>query len=344
MAHVHPKQLLYEMLRIRLADEAIAARYSEQQMRCPVHLSIGQEAVAVGVATALTADDWLFSTHRAHAHYLAKGGSLPRMLAEIHGRATGCSKGLGGSMHLIDRAVGMLGSTPIVGSSLPVAVGAAFAAWQRDESRVTAVFFGEGTTEEGVFAECLNFATLKQLPIVFVCENNLYSVYSPMEVRQPATRDRVAIAQGHGMVGARADGNDIMAVLELASEAIDQARGGGGPAFLEFDTYRWREHCGPGYDNDIGYRSEAEFQSWKQRCPIERLQQHLIQAGQMTAADQQTMREQIQQELNHAFLFATESPFPEPEQLGSYLHAGVNASVAARGNHQPGTNLPRTGA
>jgi pyruvate dehydrogenase E1 component alpha subunit len=309
------RRLLFDMIRIRLVEEAIADRYAEQEMRCPVHLSIGQEAVAVGVCTALEREDYLMSTHRAHAHYLAKGGDLKRMLAEIYGKATGCSSGKGGSMHLVDLSINMLGSTPIVGSSIPVAVGTAFGSYLDGVPRVTVVFFGEGATEEGVFFESLNFAALKRLPVLFVCENNLYSVYSPMSVRQSPERDRVALARGHGMEGSRGDGNDVEAVYRLTRDAVARARRGEGPSFLEFETYRWREHCGPNYDNHIGYRTEAEFLEWRQRCPIERYQSFLLKEGILAQEDIERLREDTEREIEQAFVYAKTSPFPMEDQL-----------------------------
>jgi TPP-dependent pyruvate/acetoin dehydrogenase alpha subunit len=315
------RQLLWDMLRIRMVEESIAARYSEQEMRCPVHLSIGQEAVAVGVCAALQPEDYLMSTHRAHAHYLAKGGSLKTMIAEIYGKLDGCSSGKGGSMHLVDLSVNMLGSTPIVGSSMPVAVGTAFGSWMKGDSKVTVVFFGEATTEEGVFAECLNFASLKQLPVVFVCENNLYSVYSPMSVRQSPARDRVGMAKAHGMFGAAADGNDVVAVHELALDAVRRTRAGGGPSFIEFDTYRWREHCGPNYDNDIGYRSPDEFKEWRGQCPLERYQAALEREGAIIQADVETVTAVIKQEIDEAYAFAKASPEPPAGDLMSHMYA-----------------------
>lgn len=315
------RRLLFSMLRIRLVEEAVAERYAEQEMRCPVHLSIGQEAVAVGVCAALQAGDYLMSTHRAHAHYLAKGGSLKAMLAELYGRATGCSSGKGGSMHLVDLSVNMLGSTPIVGSSLPVAVGAAFGSWLKGERRVTAVFFGEGSTEEGVFFECLNFAALKKLPVLFVCENNLYSVYSPMSVRQSPERDRIGLAKAHGIAAERGDGNLVEDVYRMASRAVERARAGEGPVFLELDTYRWREHCGPNYDNHIGYRTEAEFLEWRKRCPIEQHTALLIREGLITLDDLATMTAAIQQEIRDAFDFAKASSWPPEEQMLKDLYA-----------------------
>jgi len=237
-------------------------------MRCPVHLSIGQEAVPVGVCAHLTNADYAISGHRAHNHYLAKGGDLKRMIAEIYGKETGCSRGKGGSMHLIDLSVGFLGATPIVGSTIPIGVGAALGAVMAGEKRVSIVFFGEGATEEGVFHEAVNFAVLKNLPVVFVCENNLYSVYSGLEVRQPKGREVCQVAGGHGVASSQGDGNDISEVHRRAGEAIERARRGQGPSFLEFATYRWLAHCGPSSDIRLGYRTQEELDTWKKRCPL----------------------------------------------------------------------------
>jgi TPP-dependent pyruvate/acetoin dehydrogenase alpha subunit len=314
--------LLRDVLRIRLVEEAIAARYDEQQMRCPVHLSIGQEGVAVGVSHALELRDRVLSTHRAHAHYLAKGGDLRAMIAEIYGRATGCCGGRGGSMHLIDLAVNFLGSTPIVGSSLPVAVGTAFGAWMRDEPIVTVAYLGDGMTEEGVFSESLTFAALKSLPIVFVCENNLYSVYSPLSVRQSPQRDRVAIAAAHGMPASLGDGNDVEAVMRATTTAVARARAGGGPTYLEFETYRWREHCGPNYDNDIGYRTPEEFAAWQARDPLARLRDGVRAEG-TTGADLAALEADVASEIDAAFAAAMAAPYPDPATalLGLYAEA-----------------------
>ena len=305
-----------------MVEEAIADRYPEQEMRCPVHLSVGQEAIAVGVCTSLQPRDYVMSSHRAHAHYLAKGGDLRAMLAEIYGRDSGCCRGRGGSMHLIDLRVNFLGSTPIVGSSLPVAVGAAFGSQMRGESdRITTAFFGDAVTEEGTFSESLNFASLKRLPILLVCENNLYSTYSPINVRQPSARDRCAIARANGVVALRADGNNIDAVVSATEDAIGIARRGDGPVYLEFDTYRWREHCGPNYDNDLGYRTESEFLSWRARCPIARLETDLVADGSLTDEDVASFRVMHSREIEQAFAFALGSPFPDATTFGDEVYA-----------------------
>jgi len=261
-------ELQTSMLRIRLVEESIANKYSEQKMRCPTHLSIGQEAIAVGVCSNLTNEDQVLSTHRAHAHYLAKGGCLNSMLAEIYGKVTGCSKGMGGSMHLIDKSVGFMGSTAIVGNTIPVAVGSALAMKIQEKKSISCVFFGDGATEEGVFYESINFAIVRNLPVLFICENNLYSVYSGLEVRQPKERRIFEMVRAAGIEANHGDGNNVLEVSSLVKAAKDKILLGEGPQFLEFDTYRWREHCGPNYDNDIGYREEKEFLEWKKRDPL----------------------------------------------------------------------------
>lgn len=321
MASVSLRDLYVRMLRIRLVEEKIAELYPEQQMRCPVHLSIGQEAVAVGVCAAVEPEDYALSTHRSHAHYLAKGGNLKAMLAELYGRVTGCCQGKGGSMHLIDRSVGFLGAVPIVGSTIPIGVGAAFGTLLRKERRVTIVFLGDGATEEGVFHEAVNFAVLKRLPVVFVCENNFFSVYSSLDVRQPPAREIYELARGYGLESHQGDGNDVEAINGLMKAAVEKTRAGSGPAFLEFKTYRWREHCGPHYDNHVGYRSEQEFEDWKARCPVASLKQRLLQRGLVTQQDLDGIEAVLTDEVEEAVTFAKASPFPEPQLLGDHLYA-----------------------
>jgi len=315
------KRLYYQMLRIRMVEEKIAELYPEQEMRCPVHLSIGQEAVAVGVCANLSRDDYVLSTHRSHAHYLAKGGDLKAMMAELYGKVTGCSKGKGGSMHLVDLSVGFLGATPIVGSTIPIAVGAAFGSVMRGDPRVTVAFFGDAAPEEGVFHESINFAALKKLPVVFGCENNLYSVHSPLSARQPEGREIFELAKGHGVESYQGDGNDAIEVYRLAERAIRKARQGGGPTFLEFKTYRWREHCGPYYDFDLGYRTESEFQEWRRRCPIEMLKKRLFSDGVLSNQDMDDMVSDLEAEIEDAVVFAKQSPFPEERLLLEHIYA-----------------------
>lgn len=312
-------ELFHSMLRIRLVEEAIAEAYPRQEMRCPVHLSIGQEAVAAGTAAGLAQGDHAMSGHRSHAHYLAKGGDLRGMLAELMGRQDGCCHGRGGSMHLIDRAVGFIGAVPIVGSTIPIAVGLAFADKLRGQTKVTVAFFGEAATEEGVFHESANFASLHRLPVIFLCENNLYSVYSPMCVRQPSHREVFQQAQGHGIPAEQVDGNNPEAVFLSVKKARSSAALGEGPTFIEYKTYRWREHCGPGFDNHIGYREEAEFLEWKKRDPLETYRQKLLAVGLLTEKGIRELSAQITAEIVDALAFARQSP--EPRDLTHFVYA-----------------------
>jgi pyruvate dehydrogenase E1 component alpha subunit len=309
------------MLRIRLVEERIAARYGEQEMRCPVHLSIGQEAVAVGVCEALKGSDQAVGAHRSHAHYLAKGGNLRAMLGELYGKDSGCCRGKGGSMHLIDLAAGFVGAVPIVGSTIPIGVGLAFASSMKGEPRVTAVFFGEGSTEEGVFAESLNFAVLKQLPVVFICENNQFSVYSSLAVRQPPGRQVYELAGSFGLPAFQADGNDVEVVHAAVSRAAERARSGGGPTFLEFMTYRTLEHCGPGNDDHLGYRSLDDVEAWRLRCPVTTYEATLKGRGVLGADASTDLRREIGIEIDQAFAQVRADPWPAPELLQQHLFA-----------------------
>ena len=256
------QNLFKKMLRIRMIEECIAHRYKEQKMRCPVHLSIGQEAAAVGVCHSLKNSDWVFSAHRNHAHYLATGACLNKMIAELHGKDNGCTGGIGGSMHLTDIDNGFIGATPIVGSTVPIAVGASLSNALREQGGVVVVFFGDGAMETGVLHESMNFASLRRLPIMFVCENNYYSVYSPIEVRRPPCTSYCDMAASHGIKNALVSNNDVEAIFKKTREAVDVIRAEKGPFFLEIETYRFREHCGPNYDDDLGYRPQSEISHW----------------------------------------------------------------------------------
>ncbi|MBI3267040.1 MAG: thiamine pyrophosphate-dependent dehydrogenase E1 component subunit alpha [Chlamydiae bacterium] len=315
------KKLYYQMLRIRKVEERIAELYPEQQIRCPVHLCIGQEAVSVGICAHLKSEDYVMSGHRSHGHYLGKGGDLSAMMAELYGKVTGCSRGKGGSMHLVDLSVGFLGATPIVASTIPMGVGAALGAVMKGEKRISVVFFGEGATEEGAFQESVNFAVLKKLPVIFVCENNFYSVYSPLSVRQPVGREVVEQARGYGLESFQGDGNDVKEVYRLGGEAAERARRGEGPTFLEFKTYRWREHCGPNYDNDLGYRSEEEFEQWKKICPLSRLQSELLLQKWVDEVELQKIARELDEEIEETVAFAKKSPFPEASELMEHVYA-----------------------
>lgn len=306
------------MLRIRRVEERIGERYSEQEMRCPTHLAIGQEAPPAAVCAHLRPQDLVFSNHRSHGHYLAKGGDLPAMIAELYGRATGCADGKGGSQHLIDLDAGFMGSAPILASTISVGVGAAWAAKLDGRDEVSAIFFGDGATEEGAFHEAMNFAAVERLAIIFVCENNLYSVHSDMGVRQPP-RPVAALGPAHGVPAARADGNDADALWALAKSAMLHARSGDGPSLIEAMTYRWREHCGPNEDVSLGYRSQTEFDAWTAHDPLMIARDRLLGEGGLTEADIAAMETEIAAETGTAFERAIQAPFPAPGELTTHI-------------------------
>lgn len=309
--------ILTSMLRIRIAEERISQLYSEQEMRCPTHLCIGQEAVPATLSHFLENQDLVFSGHRSHGHYLAKGGSLNTMFAELYGRATGCARGKGGSQHLVDLSCGFMGSAPILSSTISVGVGAAWAAQLDGKDQVTIVYFGDGATEEGTFHEALNFASVLKLPVIFVCENNLYSVHSSLDIRQPEGRQISAFGPAHAMPGERCDGNDVDAIIALAQKAITHAREGQGPFLIEAMTYRHKEHCGPGDDISLGYRTAQEVASWIEQDPINRLKGKLedLQAS----YDYEAIVDGIHREVDEAVSFAKQSPFPAPEELDDHI-------------------------
>jgi pyruvate dehydrogenase E1 component alpha subunit len=307
--------LLRAMIRIRRVEERIAVRYAEQQMRCPTHLCVGQEAAPAGVCAALAPGDYAMSAHRSHGHYLAKGGDLGAMIAELYGRATGCSRGRGGSMHLVDLDAGFLGATPIVASTIPIAVGAALAASMRGEPRVAVAFFGDAALEEGTAHEALAFASLERLPVLFVCENNRWSVNSPLSVRQPAGRTLCDLARGHGIESHASGADDVFEIHAMAERAVLRAREGGGPTFLEHPTDRWLEHCGPERDEALGYRSAAEVAAARARCPIERAKADLRAAWRLDDGWLEETERTVAAEIDAAFEFARTSPFPDPAEL-----------------------------
>jgi len=307
-------ELYVTMRRIRRAEETIAALYPEQEIRCPTHLSIGQEAGATGVCLALQPSDTAVSTHRCHAHYIAKGGDLRGMFAELYGRAPGCCGGKGGSMHLTAPEVGMLGASAIVAGSVPLALGSALAARMGGSDEVAVAFFGDAAMEQGVTHESLALAALRRLPVLFVCENNLYATNTPLRTRQ-AGPDLAPRAAGHWLPGVTVDGNDVVAVYRAARTAVERARRGQGPTLIEVKTYRFREHVGPNYDIDLGYRTQAELDRWMAREPVGGLARRLERARVLPAARRAVLDAQIEAEIADAVAFAKSSPFPEPAAL-----------------------------
>jgi pyruvate dehydrogenase E1 component alpha subunit len=314
--------LLRTMLRIRLCEEALVDPILSGEIKCPVHLATGQEAVAAGVCAALTEDDYVLGTHRSHGHYLAKGGDMKQLVAEIFCRETGCARGRGGSMHVIAPEVGMLGAAPIVAGTISLATGAALAASIRRESRVSVAFFGDGATGEGVLFEALNFAALKQLPILFVCENNLYSTHLRIDECRPSSTI-AGIARPFGIAHETVDGNNVLMVLDAADAAVARCRESKGPSFLECKTYRMRGHVGPddniqGSHTDI--RPPDEVEEWRQRDPIDRFEQYLCEVAAAGEEQLATIRREVEEEVAEALAFARASSFPDPEEVDRYVY------------------------
>ncbi|MBB44379.1 MAG: acetoin dehydrogenase [Rhodospirillaceae bacterium] len=302
-------ELYYQTLRIRLIEEAIAKEYSKQEMRCPIHLSVGQESVAVAVCSNLKKNDLVVSSHRAHAHYISKGGSIKKMIAELYLKNTGCSKGRTGSMHLNDRSVGFVASIPIVASNIPIAVGLAKSIKMKKENKIVVVFFGEAATEEGVFFESINFAQLFQLPIMFICENNGYSVYSSKDLRFPKSRDNCKIVSGFGLKSIKLDGSQLEKNYKIISEASNMARKNK-PVYIELETYRFLEHCGPNNDDKLNYRSKNEILNWKKKDPINVYKNTLLKKNIIKNDLIDIFEKKIKKEINSAFKFAKISNYP----------------------------------
>ena len=310
-------RLFRSLLRLRCTEETLADLYLEQEMRTPTHFGIGQEAVAVGVCEALSLGDVVYSHHRCHNHYLAKGGSIMALAAELYGRQDGCSHGRGGSVHLTAVDQGFIASSPILGEGVALAVGSALAFKMDKKPLVAVTFFGEATCEEGIFYESLNYASIKKLPVLFICENNLYSTESPLSVRQPENTDLCERARSFSVSAERVDGNDVTAVYEAADRAIEKIRAGRGPIFLECMTYRWREHVGPNFDHEVGrtYRTKSEVEEWMNKCPVQRAGQHLVSESITTAADIEAWRQEVETEVQTAVAAAKKSEWPDPSTL-----------------------------
>ena len=308
------KQLLSVMFKIRKAEEKIVEVYArDQKMRTPTHLSIGQEAVAAALSLALLKNDQIFTGHRCHAAYLAKGGDYNGFFAELCGRATGVSGGRAGSAHLTDPSAGIY-SSPILGATIPVAVGAALSFQMDGKKEIAAAIFGDATVEEGVFAESVNFAVTKKLPVLFLCENNLYSTHSPLSVRQPPSPifERVRFQE---FPTEQVDGNDVVQVYETLMTAIKYIRYCRMPYFVECLTYRVREHVGPLYDYDRGYRTKEEVDEWAAKCPIKRLSKQLIDEKIMTASEIEAEEKKWAKAADDAYELALQSPWPDPLSL-----------------------------
>jgi TPP-dependent pyruvate/acetoin dehydrogenase alpha subunit len=314
-------KLYTTMVRIRICEESLVEPILSDEIRCPVHLYTGQEAIATGVCAALSQNDYVFSSHRSHGHYLAKGGSIKELIAEIYGKEAGCSKGRGGSMHIIAPEMGMLGSAPIVAGTIPLALGAALASKIRKEKKVTVSFFGDGATGEGVLYESLNFAALKKLPIILGCENNFYSTHMPIRECRPENNIS-EIGKPFCIESYRVDGNDILKVYEVSKKAVRQCRKGAGPVLIEFVTYRMRGHVGPddniqGTHTDI--RAKEEIERWRRKDPITRFETFLIKNKISRKDILERIDREVEKEVEEAHQFAKRSPDPNPNELTRYV-------------------------
>lgn len=319
--------LLYRTLyRIRRVEEEIARIYPSDKLKSPVHLSIGQEAVAAAMCAPLTREDTVFCTYRGHAAYLAKGGSLKQMLAEMYGKATGCTKGKGGSMHLIDPEAGVMGASAVVGTTIANAVGYAYSVKLRKRNAVVMSFMGDGASEEGVFAESLNFAVLKKLPVIFVCENNGYAIHTHQSQRQ-GLPDICGRARAAGVQSELITDNDILKMHDRASATVDALRDGvaTGPFFFECQTYRWKEHVGPNEDFKLGYRTREQAEPWIENDQVKRL------AELLPARKRKQIETEVDEEVEEAIAFAEASPFPELCELTTdVFHTAVKPLALQR--------------
>lgn len=307
------------MLRIRVFEERVADLVEAGEIKTPCHLYIGQEAIAAGVCAALEKEDYVWGGHRSHGHYLAKGGDLKAMMAEIYGKATGCSKGRGGSMHVVAPEVGILGTVPLVAATIPLAVGAGLASKLRGDGRVSVSFFGDGATEEGHFHESVNLAAVYRLPVIFVCENNFYA--SHMHLLERRVEDNLyKVSMGHGIPGIRLDGNDVVAVHEAAVTAVKRARSGNGPTFLECRTYRWRGHVGASWDMDVGVKRKDELKDWLPKDPVARARKRLLELA-LAEEEFRTIEQEIRDEVEEAVVFARQAPYPDPRELLSHVYS-----------------------
>ena len=294
-----PISLYKGMLLIRRLEEALIQRYPEQEMRCPVHFSIGQEAIAVGVSAFLKNDDWVVSNHRSHAHYVAKGGDLSSFVAELYGKSAGCCAGRGGSMHLTDMSVGFLAGIPIVGSAMAIAAGVAMSQQRNKSKSITTVYIGDAAAESGSFHETLNYASLHNLPLLTVCENNEFSIFTPMSMRQPSSRTISDLSRSHGIKTFEASGDNVLDVVEVMRQAKNYMLEESKPAFIEFNTYRLLEHCGPNFDDDLNYRDPNEVSKFAIRDPLHIMTNFLIAEKKMTEEKMLEIDVQLKSEITN---------------------------------------------
>ena len=312
--HETAASLYRAMVKIRRAEEKVAEIYPSDKIQSPVHLCIGQEAVSAGVCLALGSSDRIYGTYRGHGLYVARGGEMTKLFAELYAKDTGCARGKGGSMHVVAREVGLMGCSAIVASTIPIATGDALASQLQGRKRVVVSFFGDGAVDEGVFFESMNFAALKKLPVIFVCENNNYAVHSKVADRHAKT-ELYRLGEALGVPGKQFDGNDAAVVYTTMREAVRNVREGGGPLLIEYMTYRWYEHVGPGKDHKESYRDKAKLESAIKNDPVAKLREVLAHTFRVPEANLAEWEKSIDREIQDAVRFAEESPFPPPNRL-----------------------------
>lgn len=309
---------MYEkMLEIRLFEEKVFELYAQNLVPGTIHLYTGQEAVAVGVCSALRKDDYITSTHRGHGHCIAKGAKLKRVMAEILGRRTGYCKGKGGSMHIADFSLGVLGATAVVGAGIPIAAGAGLSIKLRKTDQVVACFFGDGASNQGTFHEGVNMAAIWKLPVIFVCENNLYAMGTRQSLVM-AIENIADRASAYGILGIAVDGNDVLAVYEATLKAVERARKGEGPTLIECKTYRHRGHSRV---DPARYRPKEEVEAWLAKDPIKRFKERVLQSGALTEAELQRIEKEASDKVEEAVKFALDSPHPAPEEALEEVYA-----------------------
>ena len=323
---VNTLELYKTMLKIRKFETTAKNHFAEGEIPGFVHLYIGEEAIATGVCSNLNDDDFITSTHRGHGHIVAKGGDINFMMAELFGKATGYGKGKGGSMHIADATKGILGANGIVGAGHNISVGAAFSAQYRGTKQVCVCFFGDASTNQGTFHESLNLASTWKLPVVFVCENNLYGI-SVSQSRHQAIKDISVRAVSYNMPGVTIDGNDVFAVSEAAKEGIKRARNGEGPTLIECKTYRQRGH----FEGDPGtYKPVAEQEAWLKKDPIPRMEKYLLENNIINEEELKSIQLDMDKELEDAVKFANDSPYPSSESIGEDVYSDIKEEVRVR--------------
>ena len=310
-------EMLWTMLRIRHFDSRADEFFMRGMVRGATHLYIGEEAIATGACAAIGPDDYITSTHRGHGHCIAKGGELGRMMAELFGKETGYCRGKGGSMHIADVDAGNLGANGVVGGGMAIATGAALACAMRGDGRVVLCFFGDGATNQGVFHEAVNMASVWKLPVIYICENNQYAIST--SVKMAFNIENIADrSAAYGIPGVTVDGNDVAAVYRAVSEAVARAREGEGPTLVECKTYRWRGHS---QRDNQSYRTKEEVEVWRKKCPIKRFKNALVGEGLLTEDEYEHMVQAVEQEVEEAVKFAQDSPYPHEDELFRDVYA-----------------------